>query len=264
MSWTRKCYWCDSDVLIGTHEESGNTIEFDIGRVPQGKWSLEIKGEKPVASYSEATTHGFDLHERTCKKLLNKLKISTTPLPGDMFLSRSNSLVGSIIRFGERLRTPSKAAFWNHAGIVINAQGETVEAEGSGVIKGNLSNHDYKVVVPFTGSAADRQQVVDSALSYIGDPYGYLDIVSIAVKLLTGLHLSFHGSRSLICSQLAAKAWEHGGWISPIIDTAAVMPSNLAEWLVPSGIEQEVKKKYALGQILTDGELLRFYLDEKE
>jgi hypothetical protein len=154
-----------------------------------------------------------------------------TPVPGDMFLTHSPSFFGKIIRFGESLRRPSRSSFFNHAGIIVSANGDTIEAWGRGVVRKNLTVHKTVWIIPHNSD--HPTDIVKFAMSTEKDPYGWLDIVSISVRLLTGLSLSFHGTRSLICSQLAAKAWEHGGWICPELDTAAVMPADLAYWLLP-------------------------------
>jgi hypothetical protein len=157
--------------------------------------------------------------------------LNYSPVPGDMFLTHSDNALGKLIRLGESLRRPGRPSFFNHAGIIVDTDGDTIEAWGRGVVRKNLAVHKKVWVVPH--QSEHPEDIVKFALSTENDPYGWLDLASITIRLLTGLSLSFHGTHSLICSQLAAKAWEHGGWICPELDTAAVMPADLAFWLMP-------------------------------
>ncbi len=173
--------------------------------------------------------------------------------PGDIFLAHSPGLLSKIIRFGERIRTPSVDAFWNHAGVIIDAQGNTLEAEAKGIVARNMSDHPISVTIDSGMTPAQRASVLAFAESCKGDPYSYVDILSISARLLTGWHFSFHGSRALICSQYAAKAWEHGGKIWPMLDTACVMPSNLGEWLIPPGTTKDARNMAAMREAIKAG-----------
>ncbi len=167
--------------------------------------------------------------------------------PGDMFLSHSPGVLGKIITFGEKIRTPSLDAFWDHGGIIIDTQGNTLEAAAKGIVSMNVSDHPIHVTIDSGMTPQQREAVVAFAQSCKGDPYSYVDILSISVRLLTGWHFSFHGSRAMICSEFAAKSWEHGGKIWPVLDMACVMPSNLGEWLVP----EIITKKAELANLMT-------------
>lgn len=172
-----------------------------------------------------------------------------TVQPGDIFLAHSPGFLSKVIRFGERIRTPSADAFWNHSGIIIDKEGNTLEAEAKGIIAGKMSNHSISVVIDSGMTPSQREDVLAFAESCKGDPYSFLDDVFIGVRLLTGLHLAFHGSRSLICSEFAAKCWEHGGKIWPVLDMACVMPSNLGEWLLPPHITKQAKLAHTLTKL---------------
>jgi len=169
--------------------------------------------------------------------------------PGDIFLAHSPGLLSKIIRFGERIRTPSADAFWNHSGIIMDTEGNTLEAEARGIIAGKMSSHPISVTIDSGMTPSQREDVLAFAQSCKGDPYSFLDDVFIGIRLLTGLHLAFHGSRSLICSEFAAKSWEHGGKIWPVLDMACVMPSNLGEWLIPPRITNQAKLAETLTKI---------------
>jgi hypothetical protein len=169
--------------------------------------------------------------------------------PGDMFLSHSPGILGKIITFGEKIRTPSADAFWDHGGIIIDTQGNTLEAAAKGIVSMNISDHPISVTIDSGMTPSQREDVLAFAESCKGDPYSYVDILSISIRLVTGLHLSFHGSRAMICSEFAAKCWEHGGKIWPMLDMACVMPSNLGEWLIPPHITKQAKLAETLTKI---------------
>lgn len=170
--------------------------------------------------------------------------------PGDIFLSHSTTFLGQVIRFGERLRVPKRDAFWNHAGIIIDSSGNTLEAVAKGISQRNLDDHPIRVTIDSGMTLDQRASVLAFAHSCIGDPYSFLDDVFIGVRLLTGLHLAFHGSRSMICSQFAAKSWEHGGKIWPKLDMACVMPADIAEWALPPAVTKDAKNMAAMREAI--------------
>lgn len=153
--------------------------------------------------------------------------------PGDIFLTHSNTFYGWLIRFGERIRDGKAASAWNHAGVIVDSSGTTVEAVGRGVVVSHMSAHPHSVVIDAGMTPQDREQVVSFAKSCVGAEYGYLDVVSIGFRILLRHTPTLHTTDSLICSELAARALEHGGWICPKLDTSEVMPSDLAKWFLP-------------------------------
>ncbi len=75
----------------------------------------------------------------------------------------------------------------------------------------------------------DREQAVKFARTCLGMKYGYLDIVSIALSLLTGCKFSFGFDGQAICSGLVARALERTNAIfnrSP----SHIMPADLAKY----------------------------------
>lgn len=150
--------------------------------------------------------------------------------PGDIVLVRSPGILARLIRIGERLRRRGKWCYWNHVGIITSTDGDTIEAWGRGMVRANLRDHaDYKVVSSGLGEI-DRLQAVSFAESTLGRWYGFLTILSIAVDLVTPDWVTFRSPNTFICSELVARCMEHGGWISPIVDTSQVMPSDIARW----------------------------------
>lgn len=153
-----------------------------------------------------------------------------TYIPGSIALFHSKGFLGKLIRFGERIRG-KKGTYWNHAGVIIDEAGNTVEALGHGVMNDELGTRDFTILNPADMSDLQRAKVVTFAKSCLGDHYGYLTIVSIGVDLVIRSRFSFRNGKSLICSELAARALEHGSWICPKLDTSHVMPSDLDKWL---------------------------------
>lgn len=147
---------------------------------------------------------------------------------GDLILVRTSGFLARIIRLGEWLHRRGRSCRWNHAAVAVSPT-EVVEATGRGVARRPLRYTDFHVV-PSRMSGEDRGQVVTFATSCVGVRYGYVTILSIALDLLTPAFWSFRSSRTLICSELAARAWEHGGHVWPELDCARIMPSDLAFW----------------------------------
>src|SRR5258708_39949112 len=66
--------------------------------------------------------------------------------PGDFLLTHSATFYGWLIRFGQRLRFWGKNrpfAYWNHAVLIVGADGKIVEALGNGVIQGNIRKYKH-------------------------------------------------------------------------------------------------------------------------
>lgn len=133
------------------------------------------------------------------------------PNPGDLFVVHTDGWVGRVIRWFTR------SAF-NHAGVVVDSTGGTVEAKPSGAARGNLA--DYTTDRVLTGSPlpltdVQRQLIVNNALALLGTPYGWLDIVSLAL-LRAGVTIRPVMARvarydRLTCAELADLAYRRAG-----------------------------------------------------
>jgi hypothetical protein len=154
--------------------------------------------------------------------------------PGDFILTHDNSWTSRLIRFGQRLRyrgEEAQFARFNHAAIIVSANGQIVEAVGAGVKLGHID--DYKqeeyVLVEVSASHEDRLQAVRYANYCVGAPYGWFTILSLAWTLLTGGRFSFGVLGSHICSGLVAGALERTGaiWDRP---NDSIMPADLARY----------------------------------
>ena len=156
--------------------------------------------------------------------------------PGDFILTHGKGVFSFLIRFGQGLRFRGEDKHygrWNHAAMIVSEQGELIEAVGAGVLKTNISRYsgtEYHLVrLGSLGNPRDRLQVVEFAKWSLGQRYGWLAIVSIAVSLLTGGKFTFGYDGQAICSGLVARALER---TSAIFDRTPshVMPADLARY----------------------------------
>jgi len=117
--------------------------------------------------------------------------------------------------------------------MIISETGDLIEALGPGVEKTHIDKYkptEYHLVR--LGSLADRhdrQQVVAFAEWSLGEEYGWLTIVNIALALLFGGRFDFGIDGQTICSGLVARALER---TNAIFDRAPsnIMPADLARY----------------------------------
>jgi hypothetical protein len=164
--------------------------------------------------------------------------------PGDFLLTRNLSpwhsksgFVSGMIRFGERLHlhgADRQYAQWNHAVAISGApSGDKgcwlVEALGHGVVRSSLSTYTpYEYLYVATDlDDSERADFVGYVEAMVGTGYGYLTILSIALKLATGIRIGFSQSETVICSGLVCAALGIWRWKS---NPAFVMPSDLAKY----------------------------------
>jgi uncharacterized protein YycO len=155
-------------------------------------------------------------------------------LPGDFILTHRQHLVSKLIRVAQKIRgRERKYSYWSHAAVIVGADGALVEAETKGVILTNLSEYGEREyhLVRLGGSAdkRDRRQVVAFAQSLVGQPFGFLDMFSVALSLLTGAKVNVSYRSHLMCSALVARALER---TSAIFDDepAHMLPADLARY----------------------------------
>ena len=85
----------------------------------------------------------------------------------------------------------------------------------------------------------DRKLSVKYANAMLGVQYGFLTIACIGINLLLLpqiINLDINVGHSLICSELVAKAWEHGGWICPV-SSDAITPAEMYKIQDGKGIQ---------------------------
>src|SRR5579863_8602728 len=139
---------------------------------------------------------------------------STELMPGDFILTHGKSFFSYLIRFGQKLRFWGKDrqyTWWNHAAIIVSADGSLIEALGAGVECTNIVKYkatEYHLV-SLTSAMADehdRQQAVKFAAWTLGQRYGWVTIISIAIGLLFAGNFTFGFDGQFICSGLVARA----------------------------------------------------------
>jgi hypothetical protein len=140
-----------------------------------------------------------------------------------------------LISFGQALRFRGgnrKYAYWNHAALVIGTNGEIIEALGPvpGVVVQNVSKYAPReyTLVRIKASPEDRDEEVNFARACLGEAYGLLTIVSIALSLVTGTRFSFGFDGQMICSGLVARALERTRAIFAR-EPSHTMPADLAK-----------------------------------
>lgn len=177
-------------------------------------------------------------------------------LPGDVLLTRSSSVVGALIRFGERTQYAGWPAalkwllkfvlrisnpdsredpWWaNHAAVYVG-DGQLIEALAGGLTVSPVSKYAAPIVLPLTVvrpdvTDVDRARAVAFARTQVArhDRYGWLSIASIVLQLVTPLRLDVSWDGALICSAFAAQALEHAGVVLPTRSSLTTMPADLA------------------------------------
>ena len=152
--------------------------------------------------------------------------------PGNFFLVKRRTLIGRLISFGQKIRYGNSSK-WNHCGVIINANGDLIEAHADGVKQRNIRvydawEHDVRIVNVLC-SDEDRQEIVNFARSCLGDTYGFLTILSIGLILVTGFRLRFNIRGQEICSGLVARSMERGPFIFHE-EPAQISPAYLASF----------------------------------
>lgn len=185
-------------------------------------------------------------------------------LPGDVILTRSKGLVGSLIRFGERVRylgwggalawlatrilsihrpdTPDDPWWVNHAAVSVGG-GNLIEALAAGLTLSPASKYAGRPVVIVRVADlrrdltdADRARLVLYARGQLArhDRYGWLSIASIILQLVTPLRLDISWDGALTCSAFAAYCLQHAGIVLPTLSPLTTMPADLASLRKPT------------------------------
>jgi uncharacterized protein YycO len=133
--------------------------------------------------------------------------------PGDFILTHHHHPVSRMIRLAQKVRgRERKYSYWSHAAVIVDRDGSLVEAESRGVVRSPLSKYDpaeYHVVhLGDTADERDRRQVVAFAESLVGQPFGFLDMFSVALSLFTGAKVNVSYESHLMCSALVGRALE--------------------------------------------------------
>jgi hypothetical protein len=135
---------------------------------------------------------------------------------GDTFFTRTDSLLGFLIRRGEREKG-EEASWTNHMGVIVESgwiggdgpQAVVVEAlwrvQRAPLRMNGTEVRVFRPVPPYTGPEMNRFQ--SAAESSIGQKYGWWKLLGFLLKKFTGLNLPnfYFIDRRPICSFLAAK-----------------------------------------------------------
>jgi hypothetical protein len=162
-----------------------------------------------------------------------------TPEPGRYGVVRTNGWVPAIIRFLTRSR-------FDHAFIVIDPEPGTgrariVEAEPGGARIAYLDEYDPATVLITDEPLTDTQRaaIVRDAVRLVGTPYGFVDILRLALMLTihrAPLWLAKRADleRAMICSQLVAAVGQDVGldWLCGPSSPASVTPGMLGARII--------------------------------
>ncbi|MGH9652588.1 MAG: hypothetical protein ACRD6B_03885 [Bryobacteraceae bacterium] len=120
--------------------------------------------------------------------------------------------------------------YWAHVAVVVE-DGQTIEAQGRGVVRMAVSDHPEAAVCRAVG--LDRERIVAEARRRLGQPYGYRDFFFLSLDAVFGTNFSDNRLGVDICSELGIRCWIAGGY--PFEGNPSdVAPSDIA-MLVPLG-----------------------------
>jgi hypothetical protein len=161
--------------------------------------------------------------------------VRNNTIPGDLVLTHREQLPSRLIAFGQRrrFRGPDRRfAHWSHVACVVGLNGELVEALGKGVEATHLERYtDVEFHYVATGAHPhDREQMARFLYACVGRPYGWSEILSLGLTLLTGGNFGFGNPGTMICSALAAQMLTRGDFVFPF-DPNRAMPADIAKAL---------------------------------
>jgi hypothetical protein len=156
--------------------------------------------------------------------------------PGDFLLVRGHSFYSRLIMFGERLRVHGgdrRFTWCSHAALVISPAGDMAEMLGRGAVRSSAAKYaaDDYYLVRVDANPADIEHVLAFAGWVLAHRarYGWLDVVSIAITMLTGAKFAFFIDGEYICSGFVARAMERTGAIFSR-DPVHITPADLAKY----------------------------------
>jgi hypothetical protein len=166
--------------------------------------------------------------------------VTTTDLgPGDIGCTQITGDVGLLIRLGQWLNGDGFADY-EHAFVYVG-DNRIVEAEPGGARPASLTEYAPRTVVWLHCPEQYRATVTAAAISLIGTPYSAADYFALALHRChipaPGLRRYIQSSGHLICSTLADRAAQLGGWT--LFDDGRwcgdVTPADLARLALSQG-----------------------------
>jgi|SRR5579859_6678252 len=168
--------------------------------------------------------------------------------PGDVLFVSQRDWTAFFIKLAQRFKYHgSPAARFNHVALITDDFGGLVQANQSGVERGNLSGYkgqDIEIRRPPYGpvgnlSNGESANAVLAMHELLGDSYGWIAIACVALTLLTGTRLRFGVQNTLICSGAVSFALtranvdvgDDSDWNSPADLMAIAIAGN---WMVVS------------------------------
>ncbi len=155
--------------------------------------------------------------------------------PGDFVLTHRDALSSKLIALGQRRRfrgADRGFAHWSHIAGVETGSGGLVEALTSGVVRSPIEKYrdvEYHYV-HVSHSDADRAQMARFLAACVGREYGWGEIASLGLALLSGGdHLGFGNPGTLVCSGLIGQMLCRGDAIFDR-DPNRLMPADIAQW----------------------------------
>jgi hypothetical protein len=137
--------------------------------------------------------------------------------PGDVILVSGTSWRCRVISGFERLRIGTRAAWqsarWNHAALVVNANGAIVEAGTGGVVLQHVEKYrddDYHYVA-VRATHDERSRAVRFAASRVGCSYSRRAVANLVVSGLTRKRVRLHDPDREMCGSLVANALTRAG-----------------------------------------------------
>jgi len=151
------------------------------------------------------------------------------PRPGSYFVVSTGGVYMDAVKLGTW-------SVWDHCGVVLNDDLDMIEAEPGGARLGNLREYAGCDLIFCEDELDDaaRGRIVARALAFKGRPYGWLDILALA---LLAVHIRprrlvewAENPRTVICSALVAYAGgiDAPGWTCDRDSPAFVTPKDLA------------------------------------
>ena len=137
--------------------------------------------------------------------------------PGDVFFTRSNGIIGRLIRVFSRTGGESRTKV-NHVGVIAEWSTGPIGIEALTKVKRHNLYNEYwnnttqiAVYRPINLSSEEIKLIVEKAESYVGDSYGYGKIAAHFGDWLLGGRYFFRRFASMdkypICSWLVAAAY---------------------------------------------------------
>lgn len=157
-------------------------------------------------------------------------------MPGDFILAHRNHVIARLISLAQKRRfkgADAPFAHWSHTALVVETDGELVEAEITGVRQNPISKYradEYHLVrLGPEFSAEGRSRAVAYAKAQVGQGFGFLDMFGASLYLLFGWPVRVARRGHEICSGLLVRALQAGGQV-PQLDPLLTLPADIAKF----------------------------------